>query len=177
MGNYLNPSTKGFQESLNSKIYVDKTMLTAQTNSLVNTKQKYICVSRPRRFGKTMAVDMLSAYCCCEKNTSEMFDALKIAAPLLPYYMVANGAHLSDEYELFSYEYALLRQEELYYELNNEELLSKKPEGIVFARCADGDTVLLCRDNSVIRWSHEEPIEVDKWDSLAQFIFEAINSW
>ena len=54
MGSYLNPSNKGFQESLQSKIYVDKTLLIAQMNAVVNTKQKYICVSRPRRFGKSV---------------------------------------------------------------------------------------------------------------------------
>lgn len=63
MGSYLNPSTKGFQESLSSRIYVDKTMLIAALNEMVNTKQKFICVSRPRRFGKSMAADMLIITC------------------------------------------------------------------------------------------------------------------
>jgi hypothetical protein len=61
MGSYLNPGTKGFEESLNSEIYVDKTLLLEQTNARINTKQKFLCVSRPRRFGKSMAADMLSA--------------------------------------------------------------------------------------------------------------------
>ena len=60
MGSYLNPGTKGFEESLNSEIYVDKTMLLEQTNARINTKQKFLCVSRPRRFGKSMAMDMLN---------------------------------------------------------------------------------------------------------------------
>ena len=61
MWSYLNPGTKGFQESLNSKIYVDKTGLIEKTNAVLNTRQKFLCVSRPRRFGKSMAADMLAA--------------------------------------------------------------------------------------------------------------------
>lgn len=80
MGSYLNPSNKGFYESLESQIYVDKTMLIAQINAVVNTKQKFVCVSRPRRFGKSMAADMLSAYYGCGEDTSVLFDKLKIAS-------------------------------------------------------------------------------------------------
>ena len=58
MGSYLNPGNKGFQESLNSEIYVDKTGLIEKTNSVLETRQKFLCVSRPRRFGKSMAADM-----------------------------------------------------------------------------------------------------------------------
>ena len=50
MGIYLNPGNKGFWESIRSEIYVDKTGLIACVNKLINTEQKYICVSRPRRF-------------------------------------------------------------------------------------------------------------------------------
>ena len=62
MGIYLNPSSIGFKRSLNSEIYVDKTGLIEKTNALLDTEQKFICVSRPRRFGKSMAANMLSAY-------------------------------------------------------------------------------------------------------------------
>ncbi len=54
MGIYLNPGTEGFAESLRSEIYVDKTGLIACTNKVLGTRQKYVCVSRPRRFGKSM---------------------------------------------------------------------------------------------------------------------------
>ena len=62
MGSYLNPGNKGFRESLNSQIYVDKSGLIEQTNAVLDTREKYMCVSRPRRFGKSMAADMLTAY-------------------------------------------------------------------------------------------------------------------
>ena len=62
MGIYLNPDNTDFQEAINSPIYVDKTMLIAHTNSVIRTEQKNICVSRPRRFGKSIAANMLTAY-------------------------------------------------------------------------------------------------------------------
>jgi len=51
-----------FQQVLNSEIYVDKTGMISYINSVVNTEQRYVCVSRPRRFGKTIAANMLAAY-------------------------------------------------------------------------------------------------------------------
>lgn len=62
MGIYLNPGNDGFWEAVRSKIYVDKTGFIAHTNELIGTEQKFICVSRPRRFGKSMTLKMLTAY-------------------------------------------------------------------------------------------------------------------
>ncbi|MDE7297873.1 MAG: AAA family ATPase, partial [Lachnospiraceae bacterium] len=78
MGIYLNPGNNGFKESIRSKIYVDKTGLIAYTNECLNTKQKYICVSRPRRFGKSMTLEMLAAYYSCGCDSRELFAGLKI---------------------------------------------------------------------------------------------------
>ena len=79
MGIYLNPDNEDFQQSLNSKIYVDKSELIAYTNGILRTEQKYICVSRPRRFGKSMAANMLTAYYSRGCDSREMFSDLKIA--------------------------------------------------------------------------------------------------
>lgn len=73
MGIYLNPGNKGFRESVSSEIYVDKTGLIALTNKAVNTEQKYICVSRPRRFGKSMALKMLAAYYSRGCDSADLF--------------------------------------------------------------------------------------------------------
>ena len=62
MGIYLNPGNNKFKRAVNSDIYVDKTGLIKYTNSIVDTLQSCVCVSRPRRFGKSMAADMLTAY-------------------------------------------------------------------------------------------------------------------
>lgn len=78
MGSYLNPGSERFQCSLRSRIYIDKTLLIEKINSLVRTEQKFVCVSRPRRFGKSMAADMLAAY-YGSNDTEALFKNLKIA--------------------------------------------------------------------------------------------------
>lgn len=80
MGSYLNPGSERFRTGLRSQIYVDKTLLISQVNRCVRTEQKFLCVSRPRRFGKSMAADMLSAYYGCGEDTSVLFNHLKIAS-------------------------------------------------------------------------------------------------
>lgn len=79
MGNYLNPSSAKFKRSLASDIYVDKSELIEVVNQVIGTEQQYVCVSRPRRFGKSMAANMLAAYYGCEEDTSGLFDRLKIS--------------------------------------------------------------------------------------------------
>ena len=79
MGIYLNPGNIDFQQALNSKIYVDKSMLIDYSNSVIYTEQKFICVSRPRRFGKSMAANMLTAYYSRGCDSKEMFRNLKIS--------------------------------------------------------------------------------------------------
>lgn len=79
MGIYLNPGNIRFEEALNSEIYVDKTGLIAYTNGIMHTNQKYVCISRPRRFGKSMAASMLAAYYSRGCDSGELFRNLKIA--------------------------------------------------------------------------------------------------
>ena len=79
MGIYLNPENYKFQETINSEIYVDKTELIAYTNRKIHTEQKYICVSRPRRFGKSVAAKMLEAYYSRGCDSKELFRKYKIA--------------------------------------------------------------------------------------------------
>ena len=78
MGIYLNPGNRSFQMSLNSKIYVDKSNLIAYTNSVINTEQRFVCVSRPRRFGKSVTAAMLSAY-YGHSADSALFEHLAVA--------------------------------------------------------------------------------------------------
>ncbi len=79
MGILLNPSNTDFTKAVNSMIYVDKSELMCYTNSVVNTEQRFICVSRPRRFGKSMAANMLTAYYSRGCDSRELFSSYKIA--------------------------------------------------------------------------------------------------
>ena len=79
MGIYLNPSNVGFKEILAGDIFVDKTMLISELNKFIDKGNKYICVSRPRRFGKTIATNIMCAYYSKGCDSREMFSKLKIS--------------------------------------------------------------------------------------------------
>lgn len=78
MRRFLNPDSSAFENALNSKIYVDKTGMIEYTNSVIGTTSKFICNSRPRRFGKSITADMLTAYYSKGCNTEKMFEPLEI---------------------------------------------------------------------------------------------------
>ena len=79
MGRFVNPDSSAFQVALNSKIYVDKTGLISYTNSVLDTTNAYICNSRPRRFGKSYAANMLAAYYSKGTDSEKMFSGLAIS--------------------------------------------------------------------------------------------------
>lgn len=79
MGMYLNIGNAGFQ-SIRKGLYVDKTGLISFVNSTLGTKDKLTCVSRPRRFGKSFATQMLCAYYDKSCDSRELFSDLEIAA-------------------------------------------------------------------------------------------------
>lgn len=54
MGIYLNPGNENFRRTLAREIYVDKTMMISVINRFIDRGNDYLCISRPRRFGKTI---------------------------------------------------------------------------------------------------------------------------
>jgi len=79
MGTYLNPGKTAYEEAINSEIFIDKSEMIMFLNSVLKTKQKYVSVSRPRRFGKTMAADMICAYYDREAKSRELFEKRLLA--------------------------------------------------------------------------------------------------
>lgn len=79
MGIYLNPGIGKFKRAINSEIYVDKTGIIEQTNKVLNTEQGFLCISRPRRFGKSMTANMIAAYYGKGQDSSSIFDNFKVA--------------------------------------------------------------------------------------------------
>ena len=78
MGTYLNPGNKGFQKILQSE-YVDKTGMIALINKTIGTSEMLLCISRPRRFGKSYATKMLCAYYDCSCDSRGLFDDREVA--------------------------------------------------------------------------------------------------
>lgn len=119
MGIYLNPYNEGFAESVRSKIYVDKTGLIAYTNEYLNTEQKFICVSRPRRFGKSMALKMLAAYYSCGCDSRDLFKGRKIEED------PAFGEHLN------KYDVICLNIQQFLIEAKNREMTEYLEEEVL----------------------------------------------
>lgn len=79
MGTYLNPGNESFRQILQDE-YVDKTGLIAHINRVIDTSKNLVCISRPRRFGKSYAARMLCAYYDRSCNSTDLFSQLQIAS-------------------------------------------------------------------------------------------------
>lgn len=79
MGQYLDPNHAAFAKAVRSQIYVDKTGMLEHLNSVLDTEQGYVCVSRPRRFGKSIAARMVAAYYSRGCDSKELFSKYEIA--------------------------------------------------------------------------------------------------
>lgn len=101
MGIYINKGNEGFQSARNSE-YVDKSGLIAVVNKTLNTEQRFSCVTRSRRFGKTMAAKMLLAYYDRSCDSRSLFTDLEIANhPSFEEYLnKIHGRHSSCGYQL-----------------------------------------------------------------------------
>lgn len=79
MGIFVNPSNRLLLRDMNSSVYVDKALLIFEINRLLDTNENFVCVSRPRRFGKSMAGNMLAAFYSKGCDSEEIFSKLKIS--------------------------------------------------------------------------------------------------
>ncbi|MDD6841768.1 MAG: AAA family ATPase, partial [Spirochaetales bacterium] len=79
MGLFLNPDDQQLRDDRCQPFYVDKSLIISEMNKIVRQKSdKFICVSRPRRFGKTMAANMIAAYYTKGADSHDAFKGLKI---------------------------------------------------------------------------------------------------
>ena len=79
MGQFVNPDNELFKESLKGRIYVDKSLIIEKLNKIHDTQNSFICVSRPRRFGKTIATSLITAFYSKGCDSRNLFSNLKIA--------------------------------------------------------------------------------------------------
>ena len=78
MGNFIDKGNDGFASVRNTN-FVDKSMLIEEVNSVMSTENRYMCVTRARRFGKSVAVKMLNAYYDRSCNSESLFEGLEIS--------------------------------------------------------------------------------------------------
>ena len=79
IGKFINRGNEKLRISRRSKIYVDKSLLISNLNKVVSGRERFLCISRPRRFGKSMAANMISAYYDESCDSRPLFEDLKIA--------------------------------------------------------------------------------------------------
>lgn len=80
MALYLNTNTayKDFQMLSNDRYFVDKSAIIEKINERVKTKNRFLCITKPRRFGKTSVLNMLGAYYGKKYPSKGLFDRLEI---------------------------------------------------------------------------------------------------
>ena len=161
MGHYLNPGTGLFEMSLRSEIYIDKSRLIEQTNRYIKTQQRYLCVSRPRRFGKSMALDMLAAYYDRMEDTKNVFDKLKI--------------HQVQSYDQHLNQYDVMRinmQEFLSASSNVDEMLKLLQTRLIkelkerYKEFVEGDNLVFAMQDIYAKTKYPFVILIDEWDCL-----------
>lgn len=75
----INSTVIHFKKVLKQQIYVDKSLLIEALNKLIGTHDCYVCITRPRRFGKTMNANMLGAYYTKGLDSHELFQNLAVS--------------------------------------------------------------------------------------------------
>lgn len=149
--------------NVRSQIYVDKSGLLEELNRLIDTQQRFVCVSRPRRFGKSMAADMLSAYYGCKEDTSALFDGLKIGK--------------TDSYKAHLNRYNVLKiniQEFLSATGGVDEMLAMLKRYIIFDLMNAGEQIRYMDENNFMQvmkdfyaaTGRSFVILIDEWDCL-----------
>ena len=163
MGSYLNPGSGLFEMALRSQIFVDKSGLIEKTNHCVRTLQRYMCVSRPRRFGKSMGIDMLSAYYDRSVDTKKLFQNLKIKS--------------TEDYEkhLNQYDVQKINMQEFLSAANDiEHMLKMLNEYVIFdlkeqyeqVRFRDEKNLVQVMKDIYSYTKHPFVILIDEWDCL-----------
>ena len=162
MGIYLNPGNNGFLKAIRSEIYVDKTGLISYTNKYLDTEQQFICVSRPRRFGKSMALKMLAAYYSRSCDSRELFAGLRIESD------PAFAEHLN------RYDVIFLNMQQFLIRAKNEEV-SEYLERVVLQEIrqtygelfSDQETILAAALEQIYAKTGQEFIFlIDEWDCV-----------
>ena len=78
MGRFVNPGNDIFRWDIDTDPYVDKSLMVLELNKLLNKRDRFICMSRARRFGKTMMTNLMSAYYSKKCDSRELFERLEL---------------------------------------------------------------------------------------------------
>ena len=81
MGIYLNSRTpfESYKATIAGVYFVDKTSLISELLPAFSTEDRYYCITRPRRFGKSVMANMVGSFLSKGADASELFDNLAIS--------------------------------------------------------------------------------------------------
>ena len=156
MGTYLNPGNSGFEEVLNGD-YIDKTGLIALINQRINTPSKLVCISRPRRFGKSYAAKMLCAYYDYTCDSHSLFEK----------YEISNDR---------TYESNINKYHVIYLDMTN--LLEKvEPQRLIQFIKDNVENEILATDTNIIKGSSFDQTLINAVEKTGRKIVMIIDEW
>ena len=163
MGTYLNPDSSKFEEAVNSDIYIDKTGLLTYTNSVLHTMQKYICISRPRRFGKSTAANMLTAYYSRGCHAKQLFARFAIAkSDTFEKYLNQYNTISVNMQEILSRSNNMCELTDRFRKLIIRELKSEYPDVDYF----DDTDLIECMQDVYTQKKQAFVVIIDEWDCI-----------
>ena len=159
-GKYLNIGNEGFRSIRNGE-YIDKSGLIGFVNSCLNTPQKLICVSRPRRFGKSFATKMLCAYYSKGCDSKELFADLEIAKSSL---FECNLNQYNVIYLDITLFLSTLQRDETLIKQIEKEII--RDLGRVYSKVQDEENLIdaLCAVNEIT--GEKLILIIDEWDAM-----------
>ena len=166
MGKYVNPGNEAFQRVVRTGKYVDKSGMIEFTNNIIHDFRPLICFSRPRRFGKSIAAHMLTAYYSKGCDSRGIFSGLKIAGlPTFEDELNKNTVIFLDMQEFRSIAHNDNKMSEVVSYMQTE-IISELRE--VFPNILDENETVLPRALGEIykRTGEQFIVIIDEWDCL-----------
>ena len=161
MGIYLNPGNENFKKMIAGDIYVDKTMMIEEISRFIDKGNSYVCVSRPRRFGKTIAGNMLSSYYSKGCDSKELFAPFKISKS--PSFGEKLNKYNVIKIDMNS-EYQNTADKELTLKRLTREIRKEMTEGFPEVEYEDDDTLANCIQRTYAKTGETFILLIDEYD-------------
>ena len=164
MGIYVNPDHASFKKAVESQIYIDKSGLIPILNGLLGTEQCYVCVSRARRFGKSVTAGMIKAYYSKGCDSRELFRGLEIEADK------SYEKHLN-QYDVIHIDMAEMwsnvgKKEELFISSLNQTILEELQKEYSMVDISGCSTMAMALSQINHACNAQFVIIIDEWDTV-----------
>ena len=164
MGIYVNPDNTIFRRMVESEIYVDKTGLIKELNHVLGTEQSWVCVSRARRFGKSVTAGMLEAYYSKGCDSRELFQRFDIGKePCFETYL--------NQYDVIHIDMAFMwsncqKKEDRFLSFLTETILKELKEEYATADISECSTIAMALAEINKQLDTTFVIIIDEWDTV-----------